>query len=120
MRQVVYLVECLKGDAIFLEHSRADEYAIIYKGTVVPFYRHVQETPNNSSNLRQEGQAASSGSEQLPKDTSPNGESISGSESASEAIPACRDCSPGEIEGLEQGPSHCGDPLQQFGAACQC
>lgn len=105
-----WLVENVKGNALFLERSRAEEYVTKYGGIIhhMTPTNNVQETPCYGAHLRQEGAPAVSGSEQLPEESSSAGESSSSSGTTGEAVPACRDCGPGEVEGLEQSlPASC-------------
>jgi hypothetical protein len=113
MRQVVFLVECYKGDAVFLERPNAEEYVSKYGGIITEMSRHshVKETPNLCVDIRQEREAVSTRSEQLSKDPPIAEQSSKCCRPAGEAVSTCGDSSSCEGEGLEQSIQDSGNSL---------
>jgi hypothetical protein len=120
-----WMVVCRRGWALFLEQTRAEEYAAMHNGVVhhmVPSteYSRVKEAPDISVDIRQERAAPLTRNQQLSKDTPTDGKVCSGSGAASKAVSACRDSGPCKAEGLDKGPQNGGHTLQCSWCPGQC
>lgn len=96
-------VVCPKGNAVFLDHTRAMEYAGQQHGILVDLSRsYEQETQNNSPNIRQEGQASLERAEFIHEISPITGESSKSCRAGAEDISSCGNSCSCTTEGLEQ------------------
>jgi hypothetical protein len=118
-------VICSKGPAVFLDHTKAMEYAGKHHGSVLPLRNfpytdatYVEKTQHNGIDIRQAGEIASERSEQLYPYPPIAEESRMCSGPAEPLLLACGNSSPCETQGLEQSTQDSDDPLQCSGPAC--
>ncbi len=116
-----YLVDCVKGPAIFLDHTKALEYVGKHGGILVTMtgsINHVQTPQHNSSNIRQEGQASEPRAQLIHEDPPDTSQSSTSNGQPSKDILACGDSGIGAYKGLEQALQACNDPVQCSGPSC--
>jgi hypothetical protein len=106
-------VVCEKGNSVFIDHTRAMEYADKHRGILVDLstFYNVKAAQHNSPSVRQEGTASCEGYKLLHEDTSTTSESSSGSGNSCETNATCGNSSVGASETMEQGLSPCDNPL---------
>lgn len=119
-----WMVVGANGNAVFLDHTRAMEYAGQHHGIVITLTNHtpnvvdvpfreiyVKEAPNNLSDIRQEGKAVIERCEQLHEDTSASSGSSSSSGNTCQTNVACGDSCACTATEMEPSPSTSNNPL---------
>jgi len=102
-----WYVECRKGPAVFLDQTKALEYASKFEGFITPLVKfNEQEACNKCIHLRQERKALELGKEQLSKNPPTTGQDGSESWDTREGVSTCGNCSTCKTEGLEQSPQN--------------
>ena len=102
-----------KGNAVFLDHTRAMEYAGKMHGVLVDLSTtyNVQETRDYSYDIRQEGQAVVERCELIPEESSCNGTGSKSCRAGATDISTCGNSCSCTTEGLEQSASTGDNPL---------
>ncbi len=102
-----WYVECSRGPAVFLDETKALEYASKQNGFLTPLVKfNEQEACDKCIHLRQKRKTLELGKEQLLENTSTTGQDGTASWDAASSVSSCGDCRTCEAEGLVESPQN--------------